>query len=453
MKLAKPVIRLLSLGFLGLGIVLPAAASGLLPVDANGQPVATIAPMLATVTPAVVNINTKTRVRTRDPFADDPFFRQFFGIPSMPRERVQQSLGSGVVIDAERGYVLTNNHVIDGADDISVTLADGRTVTARKVGADPDSDVAVIQIEATDLVALPLADSDRLQVGDFVVAVGNPFGLGQTVTSGIVSALGRSGLRGLNVQNFIQTDASINPGNSGGALVNLRGELIGVNTAIFTPSGGNVGIGFAIPANLAREVMRQLLAFGEVRRGTLGVQAQDLDPQLAEVLKVDASRGAVVTRVLPESAAARAGLKPGDVITVLDGKAVNGRGRPGQPRRPAAGRQGSGAAGDPRGRVDAAARGAGRANPAPRRGRRARSSPCRRAAGRPCATQRPRHRRAGGGDRTRQRRPAPRACRRRRDRRPEPARGGRPRRAGNPAGGRRPAGRADRAARPAGRST
>jgi serine protease DegQ len=325
MKLAKPVIRLLSLGFLGLGIVLPAAASGLLPVDANGQPVATIAPMLATVTPAVVNINTRTRVRTRDPFADDPFFRQFFGIPSMPRERVQQSLGSGVVIDAERGYVLTNNHVIDGADDISVTLADGRTVTARKVGADPDSDVAVVQIEAVDLVALPLADSDRLRVGDFVVAVGNPFGLGQTVTSGIVSALGRSGLRGLNVQNFIQTDASINPGNSGGALVNLRGELIGVNTAIFTPSGGNVGIGFAIPANLAREVMRQLLAFGEVRRGTLGVQAQDLDPQLAEVLKVDASRGAVVTRVLPESAAARAGLKPGDVITVLDGKAVNGR--------------------------------------------------------------------------------------------------------------------------------
>jgi Do/DeqQ family serine protease len=325
MKPSNPVVRLFSLGLLGLAIAAPAGASGLLPVDASGQPVATIAPMLAAVTPAVVNINTKTRVRTRDPFADDPFFRHFFGIPSMPRERVQQSLGSGVVVDAGRGYVLTNNHVIDGADDISVTLADGRTVTARRVGADPDSDVAVIQIEAADLVALPLADSDRLRVGDFVVAVGNPFGLGQTVTSGIVSALGRSGLRGLNVQNFIQTDASINPGNSGGALVNLRGELIGVNTAIFTPSGGNVGIGFAIPANLAREVMRQLLAFGEVRRGTLGVQAQDLDAQLAELLKVDASRGAVVTRVLPDSAAERAGLKPGDVITVLDGKAVNGR--------------------------------------------------------------------------------------------------------------------------------
>jgi Do/DeqQ family serine protease len=325
MKPSNPVVRLFSLGLLGLAIAAPAGASGLLPVDASGQPVATIAPMLAEVTPAVVNINTKTRVRTRDPFADDPFFRHFFGIPSMPRERVQQSLGSGVVVDAGRGYVLTNNHVIDGADDISVTLADGRTVSARRVGADPDSDVAVIQIEASDLVALPLADSDRLRVGDFVVAVGNPFGLGQTVTSGIVSALGRSGLRGLNVQNFIQTDASINPGNSGGALVNLRGELIGVNTAIFTPSGGNVGIGFAIPANLAREVMRQLLAYGEVRRGTLGVQAQDLDVQLAELLKVDASRGAVVTRVLPDSAAERAGLKPGDVITVLDGKAVNGR--------------------------------------------------------------------------------------------------------------------------------
>jgi Do/DeqQ family serine protease len=325
MKLLNPVIRLFSLGLIGLGSTVSAGASGLLPVDAAGQPVATIAPMLAEVTPAVVNINTKTRVRTRDPFADDPFFRHFFGIPSMPRERVQQSLGSGVVIDAQRGYVLTNNHVIDGADDIAVTLADGRTVSARRVGADPDSDVAVIQIDAPDLVALPLADSDRLRVGDFVVAVGNPFGLGQTVTSGIVSALGRSGLRGLNVQNFIQTDASINPGNSGGALVNLRGELIGVNTAIFTPSGGNVGIGFAIPANLAREVMRQLLAFGEVRRGTLGVQAQDLDAQLAEVLKVDASRGAVVTRVLPDSAAERAGLKPGDVITTVDGKAVNGR--------------------------------------------------------------------------------------------------------------------------------
>ncbi|MCX7670716.1 MAG: trypsin-like peptidase domain-containing protein, partial [Anaerolineae bacterium] len=201
MNASSPAPRLLSAGLLLLLALAPALAraGGVLPVDAAGEPVATIAPMLEQVTPAVVNINTRTRVRVRDPFADDPFFRHFFGIPSMPRERVQQSLGSGVVVDAANGYVLTNNHVIDGADDISVTLADGRTVEGRKVGADPDSDVAVIQIRAEGLKALPLADSDRLRVGDFVVAVGNPFGLGQTVTSGIVSALGRSGLRGLNV--------------------------------------------------------------------------------------------------------------------------------------------------------------------------------------------------------------------------------------------------------------
>ncbi|MFN9739143.1 MAG: Do family serine endopeptidase [Pseudomonadota bacterium] len=327
MNFPRPSTPRLAAALLALALAAPprpASASGL-PLDAGGQPVATIAPMLEQVTPAVVNINTRTRVRVRSPFEDDPFFRQFFGIPSMPRERVQQSLGSGVVVDAANGYVITNNHVIEGADDISVTLADGRTVSGRKVGADPDSDVAVIRIEATGLKALPLADSDRLRVGDFVVAVGNPFGLGQTVTSGIVSALGRSGLRGLNVQNFIQTDASINPGNSGGALVNLRGELLGINTAIFTPSGGNVGIGFAIPASLAREVMRQLLAFGAVRRGTLGVQTQDLDAQLAEMRKIDANRGAVVTRVLADSAAERAGLQPGDVISAIDGKPVGGR--------------------------------------------------------------------------------------------------------------------------------
>ncbi len=319
------VIRLFSIGIL-IGVsASPGAgrAAGVIPLDATGAPMATLAPMLESVTPAVVNVNSRTRVAVRDPFANDPFFRHFFGIPNMPRERIQQSLGSGVVVDARAGHVLTNNHVIDGADDISVTLSDGRTLAATLVGADPDSDVAVIKVEATDLVALPLADSDRLRVGDFVIAVGNPFGLGQTVTSGIVSALGRSGLRGLGVQNFIQTDASINPGNSGGALVNLRGELIGINTAIFSPSGGNVGIGFAIPASLAREVMRQLLAHGEVRRGSLGVQAQDLDEQLASLLKTDAGRGAVVTRVLDDSPASRAGLKPGDVIGVIEGRAVN----------------------------------------------------------------------------------------------------------------------------------
>jgi serine protease DegQ len=319
--------RAAGVALLSLSLTLPALSvrAGALPPVVDGQPLPTLAPMLERVTPAVVNVNSKTRVRVRDPFADDPFFRHFFGIPNMPRERVQQSLGSGVIVDATRGYVLTNNHVIDGADDISVTLADGRTLTAERVGADPDSDVAVIRIPAENLSALTLVDSDPLRVGDFVVAVGNPFGLGQTVTSGIVSALGRTGLRGLGIQNFIQTDASINPGNSGGALVNLRGELIGINTAIYSPSGGNVGIGFAIPASLARDVMRQLVQFGEVRRGALGVQAQDLDEEIAPLLKLAPGRGAVVTRVTSGSPAAQAGLKPGDVITKVNGHAVSNR--------------------------------------------------------------------------------------------------------------------------------
>lgn len=285
-----------------------------LPVAVGDQALPSLAPILRKVTPSVVNIHTETRVRVSSPLLDDPFFRRFFNLPNVPRERVSTSLGSGVIVDAARGYILTNHHVINNADDIAVTLEDGRSLKAELIGSDPDTDVAVIQIEPENLQALTLADSNLLAVGDFVVAVGNPFGLGQTVTSGIVSALGRSSLRGLAFQNFIQTDASINPGNSGGALINLRGELVGINTAIFTPSGGNVGIGFAIPSSMAQRIMRQLVEFGEVQRGTLGLEVQDLTSDLAAAFNIKTSHGAVISKVWPESPAAHAGLRAGDII-------------------------------------------------------------------------------------------------------------------------------------------
>ncbi len=302
-----------------------APVAGQLPAAVAGQPMPSLAPMLARVTPAVVSVHTRSRVRIQNPFANDPMFRRMF--PNVPQERIEQSLGSGVIVDADRGLVLTNHHVIEGADEVSVTLSDGRTMTAEFVGSDPDTDVAVMKIPAQGLAEIPLADSGALRVGDFVVAVGNPFGIGQTVTSGIVSAGGRSGLRGLGYQNFIQTDASINPGNSGGALVNLDGQLVGINTASFNPRGsmsGNIGLGFAIPANLARNVMTQLVATGEVRRGTLGLESQALTARLADALKFDDARGAVVTRVYDGSAAAAAGLQPGDVIVAADGERIGG---------------------------------------------------------------------------------------------------------------------------------
>jgi serine protease DegQ len=303
-----------------LGVALPGTSRAAMPPSVDGQPLPSLAPMLEHVTPAVVNISSKTRVQVRNPYLDDPVFRQFFGLSATPRERVEQSLGSGVVVDAAKGYILTNNHVVGGADDITVTLQGGRTYKASLVGTDPDTDVAVIRINAPDLQALPLADSSKLRVGDFVVAVGEPFGLSETVTSGIVSALGRSGLSKSGYQNFIQTDASINPGNSGGALVNLRGELVGINTMIFSPSGGNVGIGFAIPSNLAAEVMQQLIAHGKVERGTLGVQSQDITPRIAKLLGIAQDKGVVVTGVDAGSPAEQAGLQPGDVLTSIDGK-------------------------------------------------------------------------------------------------------------------------------------
>lgn len=292
--------------------------------DGQGTPLPTLAPMLERVTPAVVNIATRGTARARDnPLMLDPFFRRFFGIPDRPPEQTTQSLGSGVVVDARLGYVITNHHVVDKAEEITVTLRDGRALAATLVGTDPEADIAVVQVPAQDLTALPIADSDGLRVGDFVVAIGNPFGLGQTVTSGIVSALGRSGLGIEGYEDFIQTDASINPGNSGGALVNLRGELVGINTAILAPSGGNVGIGFAIPINMTMKLMEQIVAHGEVRRGVLGIAAQDLTPELATAFNLTNEQGAVIVRIAKGSQADQAGLQVGDVITALGGRKIN----------------------------------------------------------------------------------------------------------------------------------
>ncbi len=308
---------------LGLSIAIPSLAPAGLPAAVDHQTLPSLAPMLERATPAVVNIATESRVALRpNPLLEDPFFRHFFNIPDQPRERKAQSVGSGVVVDARRGFVITNHHVIDGADKITVTLRDGRKLNAKIIGSDSESDVAVIQIANGNLTALPLADSDSLRVGDFVVAIGNPFGLGQTVTSGIVSALGRTGLGIQGYEDFIQTDASINPGNSGGALVNLRGELIGINTAIIAPGGGNVGIGFAIPANMVSRLMSQIVAHGAVRRGQLGVSVQDLTPELARAFNIPADQGAVIAQVSPRSAAARAGLKEGDVVLRINDRPI-----------------------------------------------------------------------------------------------------------------------------------
>lgn len=296
--------------------------------DSQGKELPTLAPMLKTVTPAIVNVATRSKVKVQNnPLLQDPFFRRFFNVPDQqqPQEQETQSLGSGVIVDADKGYILTNNHVIKNAESIQVTLRDGRSYKAKLVGTDPETDIAVIKIKADKLTALSFGDSDKLQVGDFVVAIGNPFGLGQTVTSGIVSALGRSGLGIEGYEDFIQTDASINPGNSGGALVNLHGHIIGINTAIFSQSGGNIGIGFAIPINMARDVMKQLIKHGEVKRGMLGVQVQDLTPELAEAFDIDKhqGKGAVVTSVTKDSAAEKAGIKVGDVIIAANDRPVN----------------------------------------------------------------------------------------------------------------------------------
>ncbi|MCG8437156.1 MAG: DegQ family serine endoprotease [Pseudomonadales bacterium] len=321
MQTVQPLVWLM----LALCVAFSPVQAALPSVTGEGDALPSLAPMLEKTSPAVVNIAIETRVRAaRNPLMDDPFFRRFFNMPEQQRERRAASAGSGVIVDADNGYILTNAHVVKNADSIEVTLTDGRELSAELVGTDEEVDLAVLKLEEADgLTQIAIADSTGLRVGDFVVAIGNPFGLGQTVTSGIVSALGRTGLGIEGYESFIQTDASINPGNSGGALVNLRGELVGINTAILAPAGGNVGIGFAIPTEMAENVMHQLIEHGEVRRGMLGVTIQDLTPELADAFGVERQRGVVITQVVEDSAAEKAGLKSGDVVTAVDGRPVN----------------------------------------------------------------------------------------------------------------------------------
>jgi len=346
----------LSLG-LGLGLAMSplavTAAESASSTAATAQPMPSLAPMLEKVMPSVVSINVEGSTTVNTPRMPRNF-QQFFGdnspfcqdgspFQSSPfcqgggagddsqgggnggaQQQKFMALGSGVIIDAAKGYVVTNNHVVDNASTIKVQLSDGRKFDAKVVGKDPRSDIALIQIQdPKNLTAIKIADSDALRVGDYTVAIGNPFGLGETVTSGIVSALGRSGLNAENYENFIQTDAAINRGNSGGALVNLNGELIGINTAILAPDGGNIGIGFAIPSNMVKNLTAQMVEYGQVKRGELGILGTELNSELAKAMKVDAQRGAFVSQVMPNSSAAKAGIKAGDVITTLNGKPIS----------------------------------------------------------------------------------------------------------------------------------
>jgi len=283
--------------------------------------VPSLAPMLDNATPAIVSISVEGTQVSRQRVPE--MFKHFFGgTDEQVQKRPFKGLGSGVIIDAQKGYVVTNNHVVDNADEIIVKLTDGREFKAKKLGADDQSDIALLKIEPDALTAMPLANSDELRVGDFVVAIGNPFGLNQTVTSGIVSALGRSGLNIGGYENFIQTDAAINRGNSGGALVSLQGELVGINTAIFGPNGGNVGIGFAIPSNMMKSLVGQIIEFGEVRRGLLGIIGQDIDSGLADAMSLNVNQGAFVSEVSPDSAAEKGGIQAGDIITEINGREV-----------------------------------------------------------------------------------------------------------------------------------
>src|SRR5271170_4196080 len=291
--------------------------------EAGGAAVTSVASVVSRITPGVVGIAVRGEIRENNPLAQDPLFRQFFNFSDQPIERETEAAGSGVIVDAGQGYVLTNSHVVENATNIEVTTKDNRRFKAKLIGRDLATDIAVLQIPAGSLIAVPMGDSSRLQVGDFVLAVGNPFGLGQTVTSGIVSALGRSGLGIEGYEDFIQTDASINPGNSGGALVDLEGRLVGINTAILAPGGGNVGIGFAVPINMARQVMDQLTRYGAISRGRIGVAIQDLTPDLAQAMNTTRANGAVIAKVEPGSSADHAGLKTGDLVVAANGVPVH----------------------------------------------------------------------------------------------------------------------------------
>jgi Do/DeqQ family serine protease len=309
----------------------PVYAAAPAPV-ADAAPMPSLAPMVKRVSPAVVNIATRGTIKEapgqRNPLLDDPFFRRFFDAPpdSKPRERQFQSAGSGVIVDAKNGYIITNHHVVENASEITITLLDDRTFSAKVIGSDEGADIAVLQAKQPNLVAMALGDSTRLEVGDYVVAIGNPFGLQHTVTAGIVSALGRTGINPDGYEDFIQTDASINPGNSGGALVNLRGELVGINSAILSRSGGNIGIGFAIPVNMAKGVMDQLIKYGQVKRGVLGVNIYGVTPDIAKEFGLTESSGALVAGVAQGSAAERAGVKTGDIITSINGATMRDAG-------------------------------------------------------------------------------------------------------------------------------
>ncbi len=325
-QLINPInVRIASIA--AIGILLSAQnAIAALPGMVDGQEVPSLAPLVREASPAVVNIATKGTVAAmRNPFPEE--FQRFFGGPpqqqQQQRRREVRSAGSGVIVDAKRGYILTNHHVVENADEIEIFLADNTSLKAKIVGSDAGTDIAVVQVAETEKLAeMPLGNSDVLEVGDFVVAIGNPFGLSHTVTSGIVSALGRTGLSRDGYEDFIQTDASINPGNSGGALINLKGELVGINSAIFSGGGGNIGIGFAIPVNIAKSIMGQLIEFGEVHRGLLGVSISDFNADTAEAFGLEDVEGALVQEVVPDSAAEEAGIMVGDVIVAVDSKPV-----------------------------------------------------------------------------------------------------------------------------------